>query len=86
MLNFMFGVIIFTLANIFIRLIRGKTIFEKLLCLNLAAILTVMLIVTYAVDKKLILVMDIAIAYSIIGFLSLVLLTKFITAGGKDVE
>ncbi len=76
-------VILITLGIVFIRLIRGKSIWEKLLSLNLIAILTVMLIITYAVDNQLQLVMDIAIAYSIIGFLSLILLTKFIAGGQK---
>jgi len=76
-------VILITLGIVFIRLIRGKSIWEKLLSLNLIAILTVMLIITYAVDNQLQLVMDIAIAYSIIGFLSLILLTKFIAGGEK---
>lgn len=83
MLNLMMIVLLISASIVFIRLIRGKTIWEKLLSLNLIAIITVMLIVTYAVENNLILVMDIAIAYSIIGFLSLILLTKFI-AGGKN--
>jgi multicomponent Na+:H+ antiporter subunit F len=83
MLRIVLLAIIFTIALILIRLIKGKSIWEKLLALNLFAILTVMMIVTYAVEKNWVLVMDIAIAYSIIGFLSLILLTKFI-AGGKD--
>ena len=83
MLNMMMIVLLISASIVFIRLIRGKTIWEKLLSLNLIAIITVMLIVTYAVEYNLILVMDIAIAYSIIGFLSLILLTKFV-AGGKN--
>jgi|LGVF01.1.fsa_nt_gb multicomponent Na+:H+ antiporter subunit F len=83
MLNLMMIVLLISVSIVFIRLIRGKTIWEKLLSLNLIAIITVMLIVTYAVEYNLILVMDIAIAYSIIGFLSLILLTKFV-AGGKN--
>jgi len=83
MLKITMIVIIITLGIVFIRLIRGKSIWEKLLSLNLIAILTVMLIITYAVDNQLQLVMDIAIAYSIIGFLSLILLTKFIAGGQK---
>jgi len=83
MLKITMIVILITLGIVFIRLIRGKSIWEKLLSLNLIAILTVMLIITYAVDNQLQLVMDIAIAYSIIGFLSLILLTKFIAGGEK---
>lgn len=83
MLTLTMIVLLITLGIVFIRLIRGKTIWEKLLSLNLIAILTVMLIITYAVEKQLQIVMDIAIAYSIIGFLSLILLTKFIAGGQK---
>lgn len=83
MLNLTMMVLLITLGIVFIRLIRGKSIWEKLLSLNLIAIITVMLIVTYAVEKELPIVVDIAIAYSIIGFLSLILLTKFIAGGQK---
>jgi len=83
MLTLTMIILLITLGIVFIRLIRGKTIWEKLLSLNLMAIITVMLILTYAVDKELPIVMDIAIAYSIIGFLSLILLTKFIAGGQK---
>jgi len=83
MLNLTMIVLLITLGIVFIRLIRGKSIWEKLLSLNLIAIITVMLIITYAVEKQLPIVMDIAIAYSIIGFLSLILLTKFIAGGQK---
>lgn len=83
MLDLTINVILLTTGIIFIRLIRGKSVYEKLLALNLLAILTVMLIITYAVSRQLTLVMDIAIAYSIIGFLSIILLTKFISGGEK---
>lgn len=84
MIKVMKIVLLLTISSVTLRLIKGKTIWEKLLALNLLAILTVMLIITYAVDHQLILVMDVAIAYSIIGFLSLILITKFVAVGGKD--
>lgn len=83
MLNQVMMVILFTIIIVFIRLIRGKSIWEKLFSLNLFAVLTVMLIITYAVENQLTIVMDIAIAYSIIGFLALILLTKFIVGGNN---
>lgn len=83
MLNATMIVILITLMIVFIRLIRGRNIWEKLLALNLIQVLIVMLVITYAVEKQLTLIMDIAIAYSIIGFLSMVLLTKFIAGGQK---
>lgn len=84
MLTLMIWIILITLGIVFIRLLRGNSIWEKLLSLNLFAVLTIMLIITYAVKYNLLLVMDIAIAYSIVGFLSLVLLSKFIANGGQN--
>lgn len=82
MLNVMMIVLLISIGIVFIRIVRGHNIWEKLLSLNLIAVMIVMLLITYAVTYQIELVMDIAIAYSIIGFLSLILLTKFI-AGGK---
>jgi len=76
-------VIVISMISVFIRLIRGQTIWTKLLALNLFAILTTMLIATYAVYINIPLVIDIAITYSIVGFLALILLTRYIEAGGK---
>ncbi len=83
MLNMMMLVLLISVGIVFIRMIRGKSIWEKLLSLNLIAIMIVMIIITYAVENQIELIMDIAIAYSIIGFLSLILLTKFIAGGRK---
>jgi len=84
MMTVMIWVILFAMTSITYRLVRGKSIWEKLLALNLLAVLTIMLIITYAVDKQLVLVMDVAIAYSIIGFLAIILITKFVGSGGRD--
>lgn len=84
MMTLMKIVIFLTMFSVTIRLIRGKSVWEKLLALNLFAVLTIMLIITYAVDYQLVLVMDVAIAYSIIGFLSIILITKFVSNGGRD--
>ena len=81
-MNIILGIITLSLIAVFIRLILGKTVWEKLLSLNLIAIHIIMLIITYAVSLDSILIIDIAIAYSIIGFLALILLTRFI--GGRN--
>ena len=52
--------IILAMIAVFIRLIRGKTIWIKLLSLNLFAVQVTMLIITYAVYINSPLVMDIA--------------------------
>ncbi len=84
MIDLMLMVLLIGMVAVFIRLVRGKTVWDKLLSLNLLAIQIAMLIITSAVKMKSSLVMDIAIAYSIIGFLSLILLTRFIVNGGKQ--
>jgi len=83
MLKITLVVIIVSMISVFIRLIKGQTIWSKLLALNLFAVLTTMLIATYAVYINVPLVIDIAITYSIVGFLALTLLTRYIEAGGK---
>lgn len=84
MLIWIMFIISIAMTAVLIRLIRGKTVWDKLLSLNLFAVQTAMLIITYAVYIDAPLVMDIAITYSIVGFLSLILLTRFIVMGGKQ--
>lgn len=84
MLEIAIVVIIIGIVGVLIRLIRGKTVWDKLLSFNLMAIQVAMLIMTYAVYTEVHLVADIAIAYSVIGFLSLILITRFISMGGKE--
>lgn len=82
MLKVVLIVILISLTAVFYRLVMGKTVWEKLLALNLFAVQTAMLIITYAVYKQSKFVMDVAITYSIIGFWAIVLLTRFVSNGG----
>ncbi|BEP28116.1 monovalent cation/H+ antiporter complex subunit F [Helicovermis profundi] len=70
-------VIIFSMIVLFTKLILSNTLFKRLVFLNLFSLLITMLLVTYAVYSNEPFIMDIAIAYSIIGFLALVLLLRF---------
>ncbi len=81
--NLIYGLLTIGIVIILFRLIGSKTIWEKLLAYNIMAMLIVMLSMTYAVVTNNDLIMDIVIAYAIIGFLLLVLLTTFIGAGEK---
>ena len=82
MLKAMLVVLMISMTIVFYRLIMGKTVWEKLLALNLFAVQTAMLIITYAVYINSPFVMDVAITYSIIGFWALILLTRFVSNGG----
>jgi multicomponent Na+:H+ antiporter subunit F len=68
----------------FIRLIQGKTLWDRILMLNLISAKVVLFIATYAVYSDRIVLLDIAISYGIIGFLTMTLLSKFIMTGGRE--
>ncbi len=71
------------LACIF-RLIIGPTIWDRLLALNLISIKTIILLSIYGVYTNQLFLIDIALSYGIIGFLTITLLSKFIVMGGRQ--
>lgn len=66
-----------------IRLLKGPTIWDSLMALNLISSKMIMLLTIYAIFSESIFLLDISIAYSIMGFLVIVLLCKFIAQGGR---
>ena len=68
----------------FIRLLMGPTIWDRLLMLNLISIKIIIFIVVYAIYENNLSLLDIAISYGIIGFLTMTLLSKFIMTGGRE--
>ncbi len=68
----------------FIRLIIGPTIWDRLLMVNLISAKVVMFVAVYAVYLGSTLMLDIAISYGIIGFLTITLLSKYIMTGGRE--
>lgn len=68
----------------FIRLIIGPTIWDRLLMINLISAKTVLFMVVFAIWEQSELILDIAIAYSIVGFLTITLLSKYIMTGGRE--
>lgn len=68
----------------FIRLIIGPTIWDRLLMINLISAKTVLFMVVFAIWEKSELILDIAIAYGIVGFLTITLLSKYIMTGGRE--
>jgi multicomponent Na+:H+ antiporter subunit F len=78
--------LVITLAMVasFIRLLMGPTIWDRLLMLNLISIKIIIFIVVYAIYENNQSLLDIAISYGIIGFLTMTLLSKFIMTGGRE--
>ncbi|MFA5470595.1 MAG: monovalent cation/H+ antiporter complex subunit F [Acholeplasmataceae bacterium] len=68
----------------FIRLIFSKTLWDKILMLNLMSAKVVLFIAVYAIYLEKLVLLDIAITYGIIGFLTMTLLSKFIMAGSRQ--
>ncbi|MBN2897364.1 MAG: MrpF/PhaF family protein [Clostridia bacterium] len=77
--------IILALATLILLffLVSCKSVWERLMAINLVTIKIVMLITVYAVMMKSPIVMDISITYSIIGFISVTLVSRFILKGGR---
>jgi multicomponent Na+:H+ antiporter subunit F len=77
-------VLVLAMILSFIRLIQGKTIWDRILMLNLMSAKVVLFVAVYAIYIDNIILLDIAISYGIIGFLTMTLLAKFIMTGGRE--
>jgi len=66
-----------------LRMIKGPTLWDRLLALNLMSAKTVMLITLYGVYKNNMALLDVSMTYGIIGFLGITLLSRFILRGGR---
>lgn len=64
-------------------IIKSKTVWERLMAVNLMAVKIIMLITVYAVVMESPIVMDISITYSIIGFISVTMVSRFLLRGGR---
>lgn len=67
-----------------LRMIMGPTVWDRLLALNLASAKTILLLAVYSVYKENVLLLDIALSYGIIGFLTITLLSRLILMGGRQ--
>lgn len=68
----------------FIRLVIGPTIWDRILMINLISAKVIMFMVVFAIWERSELILDIAIAYGIVGFLTITLLSKYIMTGGRE--
>ncbi len=78
------GLMIVAITAALVRLIIGPTIWDRLLMVNLISAKVVMFVALFAVYVDNILILDIAISYGIIGFLTITLLSKYIMTGGRE--
>lgn len=83
MLKITAGILIIATLILLYFMVKARSVWEKLIGLNLVIIKIMMLITVYAIlmDSKY--VLDISMTYSIIGFVSVVLLSRFLLKGGR---
>lgn len=66
-----------------IRYIKGDTIWERLLSLNLMSIKVLLLTTVYSIYREDIFLLDTSVTFAIVSFLVVVLLARFILEGGR---
>lgn len=78
------SVLVLAIFASFIRLIIGPTIWDRILMVNLISVKVVLFVAIYAIYLGSTLMLDIAISYGVIGYLTITLLSKYIMTGGRE--
>jgi multicomponent Na+:H+ antiporter subunit F len=68
----------------FIRMFSKITVFDRMILLNMITAKVILFIVIYAVYVQSSTILDFAITYGIIGFLTTTLFSKFVMTGAED--
>lgn len=76
-------VLAFYTAFVVLRVVLGPTVWDRLLGLNMISAKIIMSIVFLSVVTDKTYLMDIALVYSILGFIGTVLISRFIEMKGK---
>jgi multicomponent Na+:H+ antiporter subunit F len=75
--------LIVSMGAFFIKIFFTRYVWNRLLLLNLISAKIVLFLALYAVYLQSELLLDIALTYGIISFLTMTLFSKFVIAGGK---
>jgi multicomponent Na+:H+ antiporter subunit F len=75
--------LILSMGAFFIKIFFTRYVWNRLLLLNLISAKIVLFLALYAVYLQSELLLDIALTYGIISFLTMTLFSKFVIAGGK---
>lgn len=81
--NFIILTILFNSALIIFRILKGPTKWDRLLGLNLLSAKFIILIITLAFLEKSYFLLDIAMVYGLLGFISIIFFSTFLGKGGK---
>jgi multicomponent Na+:H+ antiporter subunit F len=77
------ALLILSIALAFVRLVRGPQAADRIVSLDLIAVLTVAFLGAYAVHSGESAFLDVAIAYALIAFLGTVALSRFLLRSGR---
>lgn len=83
MMNLTMIFLFMALCISFLRYIKAKSIWEKLLSFNLMSIKVLLITTVYSVYKENIFLLDTSVTFAIVSFLVIVLLARFILEGGR---
>lgn len=72
---------VFAIADIY-KMIAGPTVFDRLLAFNILSSKVVMAMVVYALSTSQGYMLDIAITYTLLSFVSTVLISRFVRTKG----
>lgn len=80
-----FFLFILVLSGLFhvIKIILGPSIWDRLLGFNLFSLHIVLIILLYAVKTGLYYLIDMALVYALLGFISIIFIARYIKRGGK---
>ncbi|MBS4536492.1 pH regulation protein F [Clostridium sp. D2Q-14] len=78
------GLLILAMIAVLVKMLKGPTIWDRLMSLNLFSVKITLLISLYGVYTDNSMLLDVAISYAVIGFLTITLLSRFILRGGRQ--
>jgi multicomponent Na+:H+ antiporter subunit F len=75
--------LVLSMIAFFFKIFFTRYVWTRLLLLNLISAKVILVLVLYAVYETNDMLLDIALTYGIISFLTMTLFSKFVIAGGK---
>lgn len=76
---------VFALLSLFflVMLLRGPSIWDRLLFFNLFSVVMILAMIVFAIIKQIDYLLDIAIVYALLSFVSIIFISRFIRRKGE---
>ena len=82
--NISFVMLIAAMVLVFVRLVRGPTLPDRVVALDLFALITTGFMLVYAIDTEQQVLLDVAIVMALIAFLGTVAFAQYIERRARD--